>query len=131
MITCDFILQELHLNMRSEIVAFMRRHNEMLKHTRPGECHIDEYLRDSQMEENSAWGTEVEIIAAATMFSTPIYIFCRHGKHHRWLKYAPVAKSKDSPEEGVAEDSDNCEEHSGEAIYITNFNQHFEPVRRI
>jgi hypothetical protein len=119
--------QDFHGNIRSGIVDFMRRSDEVLKHSRSGECTIEQYLIDTQMDNDGVWGTEVEIFAAATMLRTPIYVFSLYGAHYQWLRFSPVPDSYGII--AVTDETDEDELHSGEAIYITNVGQHFEPVR--
>lgn len=49
------------------------------------------YVSDSQMDENGIWGTEVEVMALATMLHTPIVIYTRRTNgDSSWERYPPV-----------------------------------------
>lgn len=122
------IIQEYHYNVRLHLLKFMRAHENLLRRTRPAECSVDTYLTDTQMDEAGVWGTEVEIFAMATMTNTPVYVYSRYGERHQWLCYPPVLPEGSSV---AVNSSDDDGLHSGEAIYITNVGQHFEPVTRI
>ena len=124
--TVSYIIcgNQIHHKVRACVVNFMRNNDDLLKHTRPSECSVDEYLTTTLMDKIGTWGTEVEIFAVATMTYTQVYVFSRHGIHYQWLKYTPVLRDGDSP-------MPSCDLHTGEAIYISNIGQHFEPVRPI
>ena len=69
------------------------------------------------MQTLGVWATELEIIAAACMLNTTIYVYARSGETLKWLKHSPQEVKG-----GL---------HQDEGIYIANFNNHFETVKRM
>ena len=51
----------------------------------------EEYLKDTKMRENSTWGTELEIIATATMAKRDVIVY----NHTGYLRYkSPFAQGQ-------------------------------------
>ena len=79
-----------------------------------------QHLKSTSMITDSVWATDVEIVAMSVLLRTDIYIAqkrCRNDgsdSYIFWLRY-----------HGSVE---NDQEH---AIYITNFDHHYEPVIRL
>jgi hypothetical protein len=81
-------------------------------------CSISSYLKLSGMEKDKTWGTEVEVYATSSLLNVPIFIFAPYKpKQYEWLKYD--LKTNEHTE------------HDGEAIYLRNVCEHFEPVYEI
>ena len=49
-----------------------------------------EYVSKKKMSEPREWGTDCEIIAAASMFQTHIVISAMHGRQRKWCTYRPL-----------------------------------------
>ena len=70
------------------------------------------------MEKQKVWVTEVEIFATATMLQTAIFVYARAGPGHKWLKFLPMGELSN-------------DDHSSEALCMTNVGQHFQTVKRM
>ncbi|XP_050434146.1 uncharacterized protein LOC126841600 [Adelges cooleyi] len=74
---------EEHYNiMRKCIVDFMKNDTQM--EFALGAEKVDAYLNETMMAENGQWGTDREIIAAAALLETSIYVFT---PRHEWTLY--------------------------------------------
>ena len=78
---------------------------------------MEDYMKESSMQSLRVWATEAEIIGAAHMLATTIYTYAPYGSSHKWLKFEPAQHTRES-----------CDTHRHEAIYLSNTNNHFEPV---
>ena len=64
--------QVYHTTLRTKISSHMRDiENELRPHMN---CSLDEYLTRSSMENDTVWGTDVEIFAASSLLKTDIYV---------------------------------------------------------
>lgn len=74
---------------------------------------IASYVRESQMNEEGVWGSEVEIFVAATLLQTPIAVFAAFGERYLWQVFKPLRYT---------------EPREKSMLYLHNSNNHFEPV---
>ena len=74
-------------------------------------------MKRSRMQTLGTWATELEVIAGASLLNATIYIYAKCGKTFKWLKHSPQETKL-----GL---------HQDEGIYITNFNKHFETVKKM
>ena len=63
------------------------------------------------------WGTDVEILAAATLLQTPVVVY---SAYRRWLTYKPLFAQNDSRLESLSQSARN------EKAYLRNLCAHFE-----
>ena len=59
--------------------------NELRPHMN---CSLDEYLTRSSMENDTVWGTDVEIFAASSLLKTDIYVHTKVGNNFKWLLFS-------------------------------------------
>ena len=78
---------------------------------------IEQYIKRTEMQSLGTWATEFEIIAAASLLRTTIYVFGPSGATYKWLKYSPIEVTNDR--------------YQNESIYITNIGNHFETVKKL
>ena len=48
---------------------------------------VDEYLARTEMANLGVWGTNVEIIAAASLLKTDIYVYTKVGSLYKWQQF--------------------------------------------
>ena len=78
--------QVYHTQMRAQIVNHMKHiENLLLPHINSS---LDNYLANSQMARNGVWGTEIEILSAASLLSTDIFVYIQFGDILKWLKFS-------------------------------------------
>ena len=76
-----------HMTIRNAIVNHLLKHEGLFKSfLRSGYHSVSSYILKKGMLKNSTWATEVEIIGAAHLFQTDIFIFDDHEK--RWEKFS-------------------------------------------
>lgn len=69
---------------------------------------LDTYLARTGMARNQVWGTEIEILSAASLLSTDIYVYTRFAiNNNKWQKFSRTMLDGNIPE-------NNC------SIYINN-----------
>ena len=78
---------------------------------------VVQYMKHSNMQSLGTWATEFEIIAAASLLRTTIYLFAPVGAAYKWLKHSPIEVHNDI--------------HQNEFIFITNISNHFETVKKL
>jgi hypothetical protein len=77
---------------------------------------VDDYLLRTQMKNDCVWGTDIEILTAASLFCTDICVFTKFGNNSRWVKFSRTMLCEPLP----------AGNHS---IYIQNTSQvHFDVV---
>ena len=82
--------------MRARIVNHMKHiENFLLPHINSS---LDNYLANSQMPRNGVWGTEIEILSAASLLSTDIFVFTQFGDLGKWLKFSRTMIDGKKPE---------------------------------
>ena len=47
-----------------------------------------DYLANSQMEQDRKYGTDIELMAAAQILDRDIFVYHMYGNTHKWLRYA-------------------------------------------
>lgn len=111
-----------HKSCRDSIVAHMRNSSVTTKLSKYLDTNVNEYLEESNMDCNSVWATDAEILGAASLLDTDICVFSKCGTDSRgvtkfnWLRY-PASLSLDKK--------------SKYAIYLNNLtNEHFNVVLR-
>ena len=63
---------------------------------------MDSYIEQSHMQSLGAWATEIEIIAAASLLQTTIYVYGPCRKMNKWQKYTThIEKTDDNHFETV------------------------------
>ncbi|XP_061175632.1 uncharacterized protein LOC133184560 [Saccostrea echinata] len=78
--------QQYYQKIRSSVVNHMKNSADALKSfLRPGYESVEEYIRMSGMENDTTWGTELEILAAADLLKTNIFTYLNGS----WVKYSP------------------------------------------
>ncbi len=113
--------EENHGFMRALIVSHMRLIKDKIEAFCLGrERTLDAYFRQSQMEQNTQWATEVEIFATSHLLATEIYVYTLSGHNQwKWLKYSAVS-------------FDSLLTMHNRAIYINHKNSnHYEPVQDV
>lgn len=98
-----------------------------------------DYLEESRIDQEGVWGSDVEILVAATMMRTPIAVYSAFGdRQHLWQVFEPVERSEGAAAAaaaaaaeggaGAAAAADRNEADVGVMIYLQNSTNHFEPV---
>ena len=67
---------------------------------------VEQYMKRTNMQSLGTWATEFEIIAAASLLRTAIYVFALSGATYKWLKHSPIEVTTN-------------DRHQNESIYIT------------
>ena len=49
------------------------------------------YLEESGMSEETTWGTDIEIYAAAQVLTTDIYVYHKYGSQRKWLLFPCIS----------------------------------------
>ena len=87
--------EELHDTMRRLLVKFVKMNTEIFRpyvFHKTLEDHID------NMQHNRKWGTQVELIASASLFEMDVFILTdTYGatcSQYRWMKYSPIDPRK-------------------------------------
>ena len=63
------------------------------------------------------WATKYEILAAASLLQTTLYVSALSGASYKWLKHSPIEVTNDR--------------HQARSIYIANISHHFETVKKL
>ena len=74
---------------------------------------VNDYMTASAMDKCGVWATDEEIMATASLISTDIIVYAKHGKNMQWLIY-PASFS--------------LQETTETAIYLENRSDHFSAV---
>ena len=108
--------QEFHEELRLLITTYMihKSTDPILSSLGSPDGSVESYMKRSRMQTLGTWATELEVIAAASLLNTTIYIYAETFK---WLKQSPQETKL-----GL---------HQDEGIHITNFNKHFETVKKM
>ena len=87
--------EELHDTMRRLLVKLVKMNTEIFRpyvFHKTLEDHID------NMQHNRKWGTQVELIASASLFEMDVFVFTdTYGStcsEYRWMKYSPIDPRK-------------------------------------
>jgi len=88
--------QVYHTQMRAQIVNHMKHiENFLLPHINSS---LHSYLANSQMARNGVWGTDIEILSAASPLSTDICVYTQFGDTYKWLKFSRTMIDGKKPE---------------------------------
>ena len=79
---------------------------------------IAEYIQDTHMNMNGAWGTDVEILTLAHLLQTNIYVF--DTSYNWWQLFSPYHLDHSLPVDS-----------SAKSMYIVHFSQHFEVMSSV
>ena len=106
--------QNYHATLRQRIVDHMRLINKLLvPHMNTS---LDCYLDKSKMAKSGVWGTDIEIFAASSLFSTDIFVYTKFGNDYRWQKFSRTMLDGKEPE-------NSC------SIYLNHTNEiHYDVV---
>ena len=75
----------------------------------------EDYFNRTGMQNETVWGTDLEISVAASLLNTSIWCYGPFGNGYGWTKFEPH-----NPKCG--------ESNNNEAIFIVNKGQHYEPL---
>ena len=80
---------------------------------------VQEYLTRSKMNCDGVWGSDIEILTAASLFCIDIYEYTKFGNCNRWNKFSRCMLQEPLPDDN-------------HAIYIQNISQvHFDVVKDV
>ncbi|XP_071943839.1 uncharacterized protein [Antedon mediterranea] len=113
-----FGVQNYHVVVRDYILNYMSMNKNLFEKIESRS--FERYVEDTRMGEYGTWGSDIEIMAFATMSNTNVYVYSKYGRrkglpHYEWLKYAPISNQF----------GDLVSERN---IYLSNLCAHFEPV---
>lgn len=82
-----------HYTFRCILFSFISMNSEIfIPHIKQkhGTTTTDDYC--TAMSTDGVWGTDIEILAAATILQAPIYTYsCENSNKYRWLRYLPLS----------------------------------------
>lgn len=109
--------QSYHSLIRKKIVDHMKTiESDLFPHTGSS---VDEYLLRTKMGNVGVWGTDIEILTAASLFCCDIFVYTQFGNNKRWIKFSRTMLNEPLPQT----------DHS---LYIQNCNQvHFDVVKDV
>lgn len=115
--------QTSHKRIRQLVLKYMRINTATFSNL----AETPNYPDGSNMDHHGVWGTEVEIVAFASLVATSIVVYGRFGRDnsgaaiYKWLTYSP---NKDvQPAAGLPP--------STKIMYLKNTDKHFEPVVKV
>jgi len=82
--------QDMHVKTREDITHFIKQHKQKFQPYLTQGRNIDRHLQN--MAKDGTWGTQVELLGAATFYKVPIYIASTSQDHQEfhWRKYTPL-----------------------------------------
>ena len=103
--------------IRKKIVDYMKTiEHASLPHIRTS---VQEYLTQSKMDCGGVWGTDIEILTAASLFCIDIYMYTKFANYSRWNKFSRCMLQEPLPDDN-------------HAIYIQNISHvHFNVVKDV
>ena len=118
--------QDSHVQVRKSLVTFVERNRDMFElfvMSGTFEDHI------TTMRREGAWGTQVELWAAASFYQVPFYVCSPHPttKQYRWLLFNPLDHAQltfeaehtpENPALGHAELCHTCGDHFDSVITL-------------
>lgn len=124
--------QDYQLQLRKVIVAFESSEKLVFRglHETINRTRFDDHLRS--ICKTAVWGTNLEIIAAATLFALDVYVATDGYKPGTavWLKYTPYARIKTMPQ--IPTSIPVLPERNGQWIEIVHVNNnHFDAIKPI
>ena len=83
--------QEFHEELRLLITTYMihTSTNPMLSSLGSPDDYMESYMKRSRMQTLCTWATELEVIAAASLLNTTIFIYAKCREPFKWLKHSP------------------------------------------
>ena len=83
--------QDMHHKLRIDITQMIKDNKQQFKPFIIGPVPIDRHIIN--MSKLGTWGTQVELIAASTLFRVPIYVAGKttNSQTYCWRKYSPIA----------------------------------------
>ena len=93
---------EKYLRIRTRLLGLVYANSNIFMSHIQQRCQSDVEVREYclSMDHNGIWGTEIEILAAATLLQAPIYTYMHTNSYH-WLRYLALSPA----------DSVNCDYH--------------------
>ena len=110
--------QEGHLVVRMAILNHMQKIAGLLLGGHVTQNSIAEYIQETHMDMDGAWGTDVETLTLAHLLQTNIYVFDTSLDH--WLLFSPYHLDHTLPVNS-----------SAKSMYLVHFPQHFEVVSSV
>ena len=108
-----------HFAVRTAIVKHMRTiAHLLLRHHITSHASVQAYIQSTAMDQNGAWGTEVEILTLSHLLQTNVYTF--HTATSRWLLYSPSIVDRQ-----LAIDIGH------RSMYIKHVNDHYQVVSSV
>ena len=103
-----------HATLRERIVEHMKHITEFLvPHINTS---LDCCLAKTKMATSGVWGTDIEIFAASSLFSTDIFVYSKFGHNYGWQKFSRTMLDGKEPE-------NSC------SIYLNHTNEiHYDVV---
>lgn len=105
-----------HERLRSSICNYIEEHGTYLGEDGP------EYLAVTHMWKDTVHGTDVELMAAASMLGCDIYVFYKYGHNHRWLRF-PCQHECRLEENAIYLDNRKGDGRSGHYTFVMNIKQ--------
>ena len=90
--------QVYHTKVREQIINHMRHiEHFLLPHMKTS---LDSYLatRRSHMARNGVWGTDIEILSAASLLSTDVFVYTKIGDTYKWQQFSRTMLDGKKPE---------------------------------
>lgn len=83
--------QDMHSKIRTDITNMIKNNKHKFKPFITGPQSIDTHV--SNMSKLGTWGTQVELIAASTLYNIPIYVASKSTNRlsYHWRRYRPIA----------------------------------------
>lgn len=112
-----------HGQIRKHVCDYTKAHNKTISKF----SQTKDYVHTSRMDLNGTWGTDIEIIATASMLATDICAYSPYGcdsvgnRIYKWLTYSPLP--------GL--NSVNSLRMSRKKMYISNVSDHYVPVYKM
>ncbi|WAR00548.1 OTU7-like protein [Mya arenaria] len=75
-----------HSVVREKLTQYMKNNGHYFKSVLPRNSDIHQYIKQTNMNQDRVWGTEVELFAASHMLKTNILIYTRSGHGWQWQK---------------------------------------------
>ena len=96
--------EKYHYRIRTRLLGFVYANSNIFMSHIQQRCQSQVEVREYclSMDRSGVWGTEIEILAAATLLQAPLYTYTQtNSNSYRWLRYLPM-----SPAHSV-----NCDYH--------------------
>ena len=86
--------EKYHYLIRTRLLGFVYANSNIFMPHIQQRCQSQMEVRQYclAMDVSGVWGTELEILAAATMLQAPVYTYTQiNSKSYRWLRYLPLS----------------------------------------